>query len=56
MGRLTWRTLRDGWLLILGTVIAVNEIVVSPPPDLNALLFAAACLGVTAALRQDEKH
>jgi hypothetical protein len=55
VGRLTWRSLRDGWLLILGTVVAVNEIVISPPPDLNALIFAAGCLGITAALKQDEK-
>jgi hypothetical protein len=49
------RAARDVVLLCLGTIIALNETVLSPPPDTNALLFAAACLGVTAALRQDEK-
>jgi hypothetical protein len=52
---LTFKHIRDTVLLCLGVVIALNETLLSPPPDVNALLFAAACLGVTAALRQDEK-
>lgn len=52
----TVRLARDCVLLILGVIISLNETVFSPPPNVNALIFAAACLGVTAALRQDEKE
>jgi len=55
VGKITWRLLRDVWLVCLGSVLAINEVVISPPPDLNALIFAAACLGIAGALRQDEK-
>jgi hypothetical protein len=52
---MTVRLARDVLLLALGSVVALNETVLSPPPDTNSLIFAAACLGVTAALRQDER-
>lgn len=49
------RQLRDSLGLVLGTTIAVNETLLSPPPDQTALLFAGLCLAGVFALRQDER-
>lgn len=49
------RLIRDLLGLSLGSVIAINETILSPPPNEFALLFALACLAGTFALRQDEK-
>lgn len=54
---MSFRLLRDLTLLALGCFVAIYELVGTPPPfDANAGIFAAACLGIAAGLRQDEKR
>lgn len=50
-----WRRLRDVFLFCGGMLVVFNEVVIAESPRRDALLIAAAMLGLPWVLKKDEK-
>jgi hypothetical protein len=51
-----WSSIRDVLLFLLGVLGVAHQTLVAPTPSESLLVLFAACLGLPAFLRADEKR